>query len=399
MKRLLKIFMIALVLAMAAGVQACRDDEPDPTPTTVDRTLLMFMPWTGDLTSYLSGNISDMEGVVASEGLASERVLVYFATSASEASLFEIVPDGKGSTRRSTLATYNGSLDVTTPAGVSSLLTDVKRLSPSHSYALTVGCHGYGWLRKATFAGSRSSALRGLNTTVVPGADAGALTRFFGGTQTAWQIDVADFAEGIEMAAMHFDYIVFDDCYMASLEAIYDLRHLTDYVVASPCEMMAAGLPYARIGRYLLGTPDLKALCAGFYDFYSSYSRPYGTLSLVDCRELDNMAALMKRINTAHTIDDSEVAQIQRLDYFSPAVFVDFSDYVERMLADDSALLQEFKAQLAKTVVYEVHTPYYYTNAAGRIRLDRCCGVSVSDPSSHRLAADKATTAWWTATH
>ena len=391
--------MVGLVLAMAAGVQACSDDEPAPAPETVDRTLLMFMPWTGDLTDYLEGNVRDMEAVVAREGLASERVLVYFATSATEASLFEIVYNGKGSTRRSTLAAYNGSLDVTTPAGVASLLADVKRLSPSRSYALTVGCHGYGWLRKSTFAGLRKQSLRGLTTAVEAGPDAGLSTRFFGGTQMAWQTDITDFAHGIESAGMHFDYIVFDDCYMASMEAVYDLRHLTDYVVASPCEMMAAGLPYARIGQYLLGTPDLKALCAGFYDFYSSYSRPYGTLSLVDCRELDNMAALMKRINAAHTIDASEVTQIQRLDYFNPAVFVDFGDYVERLLNGDSELLEEFRGQLAKTVVYEVHTPYFYTNAAGRIRLDRCSGISVSDPSSHRLAADKMTTAWWVATH
>ena len=188
------------------------------------------------------------------------------------------------------------------------MLTDVKSLSPSSHYALAVGCHGYGWLPKSAFA-SKGKQQRLL--TVSAGDDAGFPTRFFGGTQTDWQIDITDFAEGIKMSGLHFDYILFDDCYMASIEAIYDLRHLTDYVVASPCEMMAAGLPYASIGQHLLGTPDLKALCDGFYDFYSSYRMPYGTLSVVDCHEMDNLAALMKRINITHTIDDSEARLFQ----------------------------------------------------------------------------------------
>lgn len=276
------------------------------------------------------------------------------------------------------------------------MLTDVKSLSPSSHYALTVGCHGYGWLPKSAFA-SKGKQQRLL--TVSAGDDAGFPTRFIGGTQTDWQIDMTDFAEGIRMSGLHFDYIVFDDCYMASTEAIYDLRALTDYVVASPCEMMAAGLPYASIGQHLLGTPDLKALCDGFYDFYSSYRMPYGTLSVVDCHEMDNLAALMKRINITHTIDDSEVSSIQRLDYFRPAVFVDLGDYAERLIGNDAVLLDEFKKQLSKTVVYEVHTPYYYTKSAGRIKLDRCCGVSVSDPSTHSFASAKTATSWWIDTH
>ena len=359
MRAFIKTLIIGLVCILATGMQAC-EDSPEQKPTAVNKTLLMFMPWTGDLTEYLSKNIDDMESVIASNGLYSERVLVYFATSESEATLFEIIPS-KGSTSRRLLKKYStgNRPDITTPAGLASMLTDVKSLSPSSHYALTVGCHGYGWLPKSAFA-SKGKQQRLL--TVSAGDDAGFPTRFFGGTQT-------------------------------------DLRHLTDYVVASPCEMMAAGLPYASIGQHLLGTPDLKALCDGFYDFYSSYRMPYGTLSVVDCHEMDNLAALMKRINITHTIDDSEVSSIQRLDYFRPAVFVDLGDYAERLIGNDAVLLDEFKKQLSKTVVYEVHTPYYYTNSAGRIKLDRCCGVSVSDPSTHSFASAKTATSWWIDTH
>ncbi len=391
MKRILKSVLVCLVCILSFMVSSCHDDlEQDET---VDRTLFIFMPWTGDLTEALSANVADMESVIASKGLGSQRVVVYFATSSSEASLFEIVPTG-GKTRRNTLKTYT-DLDVTSAAGIASLLNDVKSLSPSRSYSLTVGCHGYGWLLKESF-GTRSQSLRGI---VKPGSDAGELTRFFGGAKRAWQIDISDFVDGVNRAGLHFDYIVFDDCYMASIEAIYDMRNITDYIVASPCEMMAAGLPYTTIGGYLLGQPDLKALCAGFYSFYSTYRMPYGTLSLVDCSQMDGLAAVMKRINAECTISDEDLVKVQQLDYFNPVVFYDLGDYVTRLVGSRTDLLSDFETQLAKTVVCEVHTQYYYTSTAGRSYLAHCSGVSVSDPSTHKYASAKTSTAWWQATH
>lgn len=391
MKIILKSILVGLVCFMAVAVSACHDDvEQDET---VDRTLLMFMPWTGNLTETLSANIKDMESVIASKGLGSQRVVVYFASSSSEATLFEIVPNGS-KTRRNTLKTYT-DLDITTTDGIASLLRDVKSLSPSRSYSMITGCHGYGWLPKDHF-GTTSSSLLSIRKK---GTDAGYPTRFFGGSNRTWQIDITDFVDGVNAAGMHFDYIAFDVCYMASIEAIYDMRTITDYIVASPCEILAEGLPYTTIGAYFLGTPDLKAVCSGFYSYYSNYRLPYGTLSLVDCSQVEELAAVMKRINAQCTISDEALVRVQQLDYFNPVIFYDLGDYVTRMVGDNTELLNEFQTQLAKTVVYEVHTPYYYTSAAGRAYLANCCGVSVSDPSTHKYASTKTSTAWWKATH
>ena len=142
MRAFIKTLIIGLVCILATGMQAC-EDSPEQKPTAVNKTLLMFMPWTGDLTEYLSKNIDDMESVIASNGLYSERVLVYFATSESEATLFEIIPS-KGSTSRHLLKKYStgNRPDITTPAGLASMLAEVKSLSPSSHYALAVGCHG-----------------------------------------------------------------------------------------------------------------------------------------------------------------------------------------------------------------------------------------------------------------
>lgn len=103
---------------------------------------------------------------------------------------------------------------------------------------------------------------------------------------------------GIVGAGVKMEYILFDDCYMSSVEVAYELKEATRFLIASTSEMMAYGMPYATVGEFLLGNPDYGSLCEGFHDFYSTYEMmSCGTLAVTDCSELDNMAAIMKSIN------------------------------------------------------------------------------------------------------
>lgn len=386
-------WLAALAVAALAVVTAGCGDEPSNPDIRTDYALVMYFPWSGNLTSYFQRNISDMEAAVAEAGLTDERVVVYFAESATEAELFELVPDGDGSVRRVSLKSY-AVPPAATADGVAALFSDIRELVPSERYRLTVGSHGMGWLpvkRSAEAEKQRSRMKR---------AGGGLPTRFFGGLTAEYQIDVTDFAAGVERAGLHFDFILFDDCYMSSVEAVYDLREVCDYVVASPCEMMADGLPYSRIGRHLLGETDLEAVCDGFYDYYTSTSYPYATLAVTSCAELDAMASVMRRINgECASLSKEMSATVQAVDCYSPAVFQDMEDYVAVLCAERPDLLAEYRGQLARTVVKEVHTPYYYTSSAGRKQLLTCCGLSVSDGSFNTLASGKSATAWWAATH
>jgi len=97
-------------------------------------------------------------------------------------------------------------------------------------------------------------------------------TRYFGGTTTKYQTDITSLAKGITMAGIKkMEYILFDNCYMSSIEVAYELRNVTNYLIASPTEIMAYGMPYAVVGEYLFGKTNYKAVCNGFYSFYSTY--------------------------------------------------------------------------------------------------------------------------------
>lgn len=379
------------MLFASAAITSCKDNPMSDDPLA-QRTVFVFMPWTGDITSYLYQNVQDLEGVIAENGLDNQRVMVYFATSATEATLFEICP-GNGSTTRSIIKQYT-DLDVTTTNGIATVFADMKSEAPAYSYSLIIGCHGFGWILKDDYA-KRRDMLRSITRQ----NDAGALTRFFGGNAYSAQIDITDFVEGINQTGMHFAYIVFDDCYMASVEAVYEMRNITDCVLASPSEVMAAGIPYAKVGNYLLGKENLKAVCDGFLSFYKSYSLPYGILTVVDCTQLDELAAVMKSINNSTTITDTESLTIQKYDYLNPPVFFDMADYVNQLTEGNTTLRDTFKKALAAAVPYEVHTDYYYTQKSGRAELSTCCGLTISDPSTNVIAASKESTSWWKATH
>ncbi len=378
----------------------CSDEDFDGAGTT-EKVLFMYFPWSVDLTSYFRTNVSDMEQAISRRGLQDERVVVFFSTSSTEAEMYEIVCNNN-KCERVLLKEYSNP-SFTTVEGLASILNDVKAFAPASTYAMAIGSHGMGWVPVSP------TRARTLSACKYHWEDTGGpMTRFFGGTTSDYQTDITTLAEALEQAGICMEYILFDDCYMATVEVAYDLRHVTGHLIASTCEMMAYGLPYAEIGQYLLGDTDYQALCDGFHDFYSTYSTPCGTLSVTDCSRLDDLAALMAEINAAHTYEGSAEDELQDLDGYNPTIFFDFGDYVHH-LCDDGQLTAAFDELLSLTVVYKTHTATYYTSMSGsgadgrgEYPIYTYSGLTVSDPSAgHTVATveEKENTAWWKATH
>ena len=97
---------------------------------------------------------------------------------------------------------------------------------------MTIGCHGMGWVPV------NSTRARAVSTYKYHWESPdGPMTRFLEASSSAYQTDITTLAEGIERAGMYMEYILFDDCYMATVEVAYDLRHVTGHLIASTCEM------------------------------------------------------------------------------------------------------------------------------------------------------------------
>lgn len=386
---------------------ACSGDDPapDPEPSIAEQTVLMYLPQSGNLYDNFIDNIEEFESaIIESNGLHDKRFMIFISATTDKTVaknyLIEVTYSNKACVHDTLRAYTFNELDYTTAEGLTSLLNDVKQLAPANDYAMVIGSHAMGWLPVEQATKSRAA----VNCNAFMERPK---TRYFGAASDKdYQTDITALAEGIENAGIKMNYIVFDDCYMANIETVYELRNATDYFIASTCEMMARGIPYHKIGRYLLNN-DYASFCEGFYDFYVSYSDPYGTIAVVDCSQAEGMAQIMKEINEEYPDGISSVLlrEIQSLDGCTPTIFFDFGDYVDKLCTDEE-LLARFNTQLEELVPYKAHTPSFVAYIESKYGITKTIyafsGLTVSDPSNNTswgVKTSKLNTAWYEATH
>ncbi len=392
MLRLLRTVSLALLsIFLFLTFSACsHDDTPNDTPI-VGRTLFVYFPYSGptsDLYSFFVDNISAMETAIKQQGcLGDNRLLLFLAKApqtgqAPACDLMEITYSNGTCTRHTLqhITDYNFA----SPDALAALLRQVTDIAPADNYAMIVGGHGEGWLPV------QSSA------TVS--------TRYFGGSLPQYQMTVSDFAKGVSAAGVHLQFLLFDDCYISCMENVYDLRHTTDWLIASTSEIMAKGMPYDRILPYLLqAQPDYAGVVEQFHAFYQTYRMPYGTIAATDCSKAEPMAELMRTVNATHTFDNSHLADLQDLDaaHWTPTVYFDFGDYVQQLCGSDTSTYNTFLSLLRQMTPYKATTDHIYSESGHKsIAVTAFSGLTISDPSENAIAVTaKKNTAWWTATH
>lgn len=387
-KSVMSLIVTIFILSM---VSCDNEDDPADEPVVAEQTVFMYMPWSGkDIYSSFLDNISAFEKAIQNrKGLNGKRLIVFISANKSDACLIDISYKGY-KCRRDTLKRYAFNTPrYTTASGISSILADVMAVAQAKGYAMIIGCHGMGWLPVGTsVSNSRKRSVVAYKT------------RFFGhSSDRDCQTDITTLAEAIKSSGAKMRYILFDDCYMSNIETAYDLKDATDYIIASTCEIMMLGMPYDVIGNSLL-KEDFKGVCEGFHSFYSKYNPPCGTIGVTDCREIEQMALIMKEINTAYPDGADDISGIQTLDGLSHTVFFDLGDYVNH-ICKSPVLLSEFNAQLEKLVPYKGHTETFYSVFNNKEKkITAFSGITISDPSENvGIKEVKKQTAWYGATH
>lgn len=378
----------------ASSQDSCTD-RSTCRPDSVERTIFMYYPWSSNLLPYFRTNLSDMETAIRTYAAADERIIAFISTGPTEAQMIEVSRDGNPD-HRLTLKEYQ-SPEFTTVSGLTGILRDMKDFSPSRQYSMIIGSHGMGWLPVSAAAASRS----GRRFTYHWESVSAPLTRFFGGLTPAYQTDIHTLAESLSNNSLKLEYLLFDDCYMSSLEVAYELRHVTAHLVACPTEIMIYGMPYALMGKYLLAEqPDYQAICQAFYEFYSTYKYPYGTLAVTDCSQLDALAALMKEINASHSFSPSLSDGLQRMDGYTPVIFYDYADYVKSLCGTDRGLYSQFTELMTKAVPYKTHTEQFYSEiTSGTFPIRTYSGITTSEPSQNPITESYQQTLWYRDTH
>ncbi len=427
--------LIIATLFIVVGVSCSNGDSPDGPEmpiTPVGQTVFMFFPWSNSLLSDFRRTVEDMQTVVAQRSMKDERVMVFMATSEREAVLFELKKQN-GRCLTDTLRRYSDR-PFTSRQWLTSLFSEVMTLAPASRYGMVVGCHGLAWVpvqgqrnvRKRLGSQERIDEEDNLykeeridkegepNDLMHFEVQGPVTTRFIGGTYPETQIETTDLADAMADAGFHTEYILFDACYMSSVEVAYELKDVTHYLIASPTDVLSYGFPYITMGKHLLGTPNYKSIVDSFISFYSSYNLPYGTVAVTDCTQLDALAAIAQQINAAAAEPTNAASEgklntarsgklvpngVQIMDGYSPTLFYDLGHLMSLKDAG-TVLTAAFAEQLDKAVPYKGHTGQYFTALKDEpVDIKHYSGLNTSQGSLNHMADRLSETAWYKATN
>lgn len=388
--------LVALVL-LAALLTGCskENDVPGPEPTgETQHTFLLYMPGLS-LRSFYLANIRRIEQYVVSGMPANGRILVcYQPESYDKATLLELRYDAQ--TQQcvtETLKIYE-HFQAESPASLQELFLDLSQFAPARTYGLTIGSHGSAWIPETLPLslernGQDAAGPSGLVTRAEYNTEEGVFTRAFG--DSGHRMEITTLADLVEQLPYRFDYLIFDACFMANIEQLYDLRNSFDYVVGSPCEILGAGFPYDRALPHIFasGGPDLAGVCYEFWYFYmydwdtEPNNDQSGCISLAVMSELDALADCAAALQ-AGPLRDCQPGELQYYEGMSSHLFYDFDQYMRAICADD-VLYQRFEQQLNRAfpVDCRLHTPEFYSIYSYRRHpVDTYSGVSTSAPSA-----------------
>lgn len=221
----------------------------------------------------------------------------------------------------------------------------------AEAYDLVLWSHGTGWLPK-----------NALST----------LTKSFG-REGGSEIEITDLAAALPVK---FGCIIFDACWMGSIEVCYQLRSKADVIIASPTEVIAAaGFPYNEIISLLFAaSPNYVEIARKYMTYYKNQTGAYqsAAISVVDTKQLKALADLLSDVVAAgNVVSVYDHDKIQKYDLLDSSIFYDFMDYIRSVVSSESHIAA-IAQQLSKIVVYNDFTPYFLS----KLEISSSCGVS-----------------------
>lgn len=359
--------MILVSAFAAVGLAACHDD-PEPTPPQKKalRTVLVYQVANNNLgtASYNEMDIAEMKAGAAQGKLPEGgRLLVYNAGPSKPPYLLDITANGID-----TLKTYDQSVLSVQSERMLEVFDDVERFAPADDNAIILWSHGSGWLQ---------DGMEDPN-------DTGVLPKSFG-SEKGKTMNITTLANTLRQGP-EWSFVYFDCCYMASVETLYELRHIAPVIVGSATELLVYGMPYDQnIPHFFAPTPDLVGAASTTFALYDAMtgSNRTCTMSVVNTDGLDKLAKATKAIY--ELADPHMPADYVPQRFMNKGItnchYFDFRQYVGALCTDAAgaerfagaaALLADFDAALADCVGYAAATPMLWNT----VPLTFHCGMS-----------------------
>lgn len=380
--------------------------------------LLLYSAGFNSLSGYLEEDVRDLlSGELPSQGRVKDVLLVYshlpvkkgaYAIPSSPV-LTRVYKDIYGNVATDTLVVYPSSTYSSSAGQLNEVLTYVRDNFPAKTYGMIFSSHATGYLpagyytspdsyvyapASSTLGTERGRAPRGVPYVEPEHDPALPMVKSVGqdqvggyGAYLSYEIQIEDFARALPM---YMDYILFDACLMGGVEVAYELKDRCGLVGFSQTEVLAEGFDYRSIPDYLLSgqEPDPESVCRDYFEQYDVQSGIYrsATISLVDCRRLEPLAAICADLFEKYRRDIRNLSpfNVQRYYRYDYHWFYDLVDILVEAGADP-ADVEALENAVDDCMIYRAATPEFM----GAFDIDSYSGFSMYLPCHGNSELDK----------
>jgi clostripain len=175
------------------------------------------------------------------------------------------------------------------------VLSDIITDYAAENYGLILWSHGTGWLPVEQTAANQFNTI-----------SKRIIQRSFGRDNDR-EMNIFDLKEALPH---HFDFIIFDACYMGAIEVIYELRDRANYILSSSTEILSAGYPYQDIvGKLFFPSINYSNVANTFFQSYLTLegAMQSASVSVVKTSELSVLAEKVRAIMTCSRQEQHQI--------------------------------------------------------------------------------------------
>lgn len=340
------------------------------------RIIIAYLAGDNSLSSEIEQKITALTAGFLSADYSQNRLFVYYDRKNVSPQLLEI--SAATENPRQVLKTYTTQNSASAEV-MEQVLNDILKNYSAQSYGLILFSHGTAWLP----AGGLEKPY-----DYRPG------TRSVG-TDGEDEMELADFASALPLPGnKKWDFILFEGCYMGSVEVAYELKDKTEAIIASPTEIVSPGMTevYPSALPFLFQpTPELEKFAQAYFHTWDGKTGDYrsATISVVRTGHLEELALLAR---AAFLRWEPDTETISALQCFNRNEWHLFFDLKEALLTANPALKTYVDGLWKNIVTYSAATPSFLPGLAYGFTIHTHSGLSCYVPQRDFLYVNQGYT-------
>lgn len=270
------IMSILLLFFFLPLLVSCRDtiDLPKEKHEVARNMVFVYMMAENSLSSYASDDLEEM--LRAAESVPDDCYMMAFVDDCGMPRVCRFY-NKSGVGVCDTIVRFGQDFCSSDIDNMKKVVEDILDVYPAETLDVVMWSHGNGWIRA-----NRSNAPMKRSIGVDNGRNS------YSNTSTE-VIEMEELAKLLESLPAKVRMVMFDACFMQTIEVAYALRNSAEWIVASPAEIPADGAPYHLIMKPLFARQfDVADIINGYISAYNN-QRSGALLSAVRCEAIEEL--------------------------------------------------------------------------------------------------------------